>query len=829
MKVINLIIFTLGLAILSGQESKDRNTEIFKSLSDKTYLPINLQMSENGKWISFLKSYDSNKDTLVILKNTKPNSFQFFRTGFNSLIFSKNDYALLNNESETEFLNLNSGKALKFQDVWRSAFLNQKEQFILHYNDDNQNKLELRDFNGNIINSEHHVKNFFLSDFENLYLISESGNGISEIMTFNNKEKTVWYSSSNPIQDLYIDPSEKSLIIYSENNQDKSKLITFYELQTKTAYHLNKLLEFQPLWGNSKTIIEGDCYFIRLFKKTETAGDLVDLWYGSDNRLEKKFEQPIEEIDYLWFPKKQKIQRIGTDELSKNAPLNKDGLFLSFNPFLLEDYTKEKADILLYIFNSTTNQIEPLDTLTPEIHISPDGNFLLSPKNKEWHLFDLKRKKRVTINNPNLKRPVFTSDGKSVYFEGIGGLWEYLLYKNKLQNILDFTEYETSILNYKMNIVLDGYNFFQNSIDPDTPLIIKLFDEEKNTSAIVRFYKQNASYIVYPTDNHIRSVTYDLNYQNFAYWEENFNSPPVLFNLPFNKKKFPIYFTNKNDSQIKNVKQRVISYQDSFGNDLKGILYFPINYEPNKQFPLVTHIYEKQNHLRNRYLNFDYKTGVGFNIRSLIEKDYFVFLPDIQINQNGPGQSALDCIGNAIKALRKESLSVSKMALIGHSFGGYTTNYIATQSDFFATYISGAGKSDLIHSYYSFNYNFLTPDYRRIESSIYNMKFSFSDNKELYYINNPIYYADSVKAPVLLWSGENDENVPKSESIGFYLALKRNNKKVITLFYRNEIHSLQRKESQIDLMLRIWDWLDYFLKNANDIEWIDNEIKKGAL
>src|SRR5690606_5483422 len=121
-------------------------------------------------------------------------------------------------------------------------------------------------------------------------------------------------------------------------------------------------------------------------------------------------------------------------------------------------------------------------------------------------------------------------------------------------------------------------------------------------------------------------------------------------------------------------------------------------------------------------------------------KGYFVYLPDNRIGEKGPGISSLISIENSLKAINLEAINRDKIALIGHSFGGYVTNFIATHSDLFATYISGAGKSDLIHSYYSFNYSFLFPEYQRMESPIYNMIQPFSENKSLYVNNNPIYF-----------------------------------------------------------------------------------------
>lgn len=827
MKVTNFISLILCLAFLPDK-GMGQNSKVFKELSNKNYYPLHLQMSEDGNWLSFLKNYDSNSDTLVLFRNNSLMKPIYQKIGFNSVELASHDYALLTANAQAELLNLSSGKSIVYDGVWRSSVLKIKSQIVLHYNEKSQNKVEVRDMNGSLIYSENNVKRYLIHNDSTLYLITNQLEGKSSLVTYKKNQRVILHCSENPIDDIYLDPLQSGGVIFSEKNAGQNKHISYVESTNGVVFELNDLLNFDPLWGNSKTIKEGESYFLTLYKNIPKQNKLVDIWYGNDNQLEKKFKEPVKEINYIWFPKQKKIQRIGSDELSKNAPLSDSGFFLSFNPAKLEDYTREQTLLEINIFNSSTNDNETLGTLNPELFFSPKGNFILNLINNEWHFFDLIEKNKTIIKSKYLGRPYFSDKGDVIYFDGADAVYMYEPKTEKLKKVADFPGYQTSILNFKTNIILNGYNFFQSTIDSDSPIILKLFDKDKNTSAIVSLSKNKISFIAEHTANHISSISHNLSYKNFAFWVENYNLPPVLSTSSINETQKQIFRTNPSDRKLNMLKQKVTTYKDAFNNELKGILYYPVNHDPSRQYPLIVHVYRQQNHIRNRYLNFEYRTGVGFNIRSLIEKGYFVYLPDIIIEKNGPGLSALDCIGKALDAMNEPSVNKSKTALIGHSFGGYITNFMATHSDYFTTYISGAGKSDLIHSYYAFNYNFLYPDFKRIESSIYNMKQSFSENKQKYFENNPIYFADSVKAPIMLWSGDKDENVPKSGSISFYLALKRNHKKVVALFYPNEQHSLFSTEAQTDLTIRMWDWIDYFLKDEKNIDWIEKEIKKDA-
>ena len=211
-----------------------------------------------------------------------------------------------------------------------------------------------------------------------------------------------------------------------------------------------------------------------------------------------------------------------------------------------------------------------------------------------------------------------------------------------------------------------------------------------------------------------------------------------------------------------------------------------------------------------------------------LEKGYFVYLPDIVIQgKAGPGLDALDCVSRALDALAHNTLiDKSRIGLIGHSFGGYETDYIATRSSRFAAYVSGSGHSDIVWDANSFNYNFYAPDYVRIEANIYKFGKPFSADKSLYFKNNPVYHAEKVNAPVLLWSGKEDQNVTANHSMAFYNALRQNGKDVVALFYKGERHNLQQLQSQVDLSCRILNWFDFFLKENTECGWIERGISR---
>src|SRR5690606_32068613 len=81
---------------------------------------------------------------------------------------------------------------------------------------------------------------------------------------------------------------------------------------------------------------------------------------------------------------------------------------------------------------------------------------------------------------------------------------------------------------------------------------------------------------------------------------------------------------------------------------------------------------------------------------------YLVLEPDILIQKGSPGISATDCVISAVnKVLEKGIAKKDAIGLIGHSFGGYETAFIISQTNLFSAAVVGAGVYDIVTSYHT--------------------------------------------------------------------------------------------------------------------------------
>jgi len=170
---------------------------------------------------------------------------------------------------------------------------------------------------------------------------------------------------------------------------------------------------------------------------------------------------------------------------------------------------------------------------------------------------------------------------------------------------------------------------------------------------------------------------------------------------------------------------------------------------------------------------------------------------------------------------------------MGHSFGGYTTNFIVSQTDLFKAAVSGSGIVDITSYYFSHNYNYKIPNFYMFENGIFNMPMSFKKDKNFYLLNSPILYTEHINTPLLAFTGKTDKVVDSKQQEELFMAMLRYKKPFISLMYEDEEHYLMQPSNQLDLTKRLLNWFDYYLKDIDTKEtyWIKHNttIEKERL
>lgn len=270
---------------------------------------------------------------------------------------------------------------------------------------------------------------------------------------------------------------------------------------------------------------------------------------------------------------------------------------------------------------------------------------------------------------------------------------------------------------------------------------------------------------------------------------------------------------------------KLINYTSAKGDKLQGALYLPANYEPGKKYPLLVTIYEKRSNLANSYVTPNETSTPNRSIYT--SRGYAVLDPDIVYKLNDPGMSAVWCVIPAVKAaIASGIVDSANVGIWGHSWGGYQTAFLVTQTNMFKSAIAGAPLTDMVSMYSSVYWNTGGSNQAIFESSQGRFKGNFADNYEAYIRNSPVFHAKNVKTPLVILHNDKDGAVDFNQGITYFNTLRQMDKNVILLEYVGENHGLARPINQKDYAMRQKDWFDHYLKGVPAPEWMTKGIPR---
>jgi len=247
----------------------------------------------------------------------------------------------------------------------------------------------------------------------------------------------------------------------------------------------------------------------------------------------------------------------------------------------------------------------------------------------------------------------------------------------------------------------------------------------------------------------------------------------------------------------------LIKYLDADGDELYGVLYYPLGYQAGTRVPTVFIIYESF---------FDDRFNATINV--LTSNGYAVMQPSVDLERGFPGEAWLKGVTAAATKLVELGIADPKrLGVHGTSYGGYATNLLVTQTDRFAAAINISGKVDMI-SFYTDSPRLGTRNIHAPERSQDRLGATLWEQPQKYVAHTAIMFADRIKTPLLLLTGRQDPNVPERTTSEMFYALRRLGRRVEWVSYTNGGHGMPTtNEAEVrDFHQRILGWYDQYLK-----------------
>ena len=465
---------------------------------------------------------------------------------------------------------------------------------------------------------------------------------------------------------------------------------------------------------------------------------------------------------------------------------------------------------------------------------SPDGKWLAYFKDKHWWSYNI-----ATGQNINLTQDIKTNfwntrDDHPASRPAVGmagwikGDKEILLYdeynvwavKPDGKGARKLTDGEKDETIYRVNRL----DFEEQYLDDSKPIFFSAYGDKSKKFGYAKYEKGKVDRLIFE-DALVNRLIKAKDANSFSYVKQDYDKSPSLFVTNNFTDAKQVAVTNAQQKDYNWGKSELVSYTNKNGKKMQGALFYPANYEPGKQYPMLVYIYETLSNTVHSYVSPGQRSA--YNTTNFTTNGYFVFRPDIVYDVNDPGISAVNCVVPAVEEVLKTGMiDKEKVGLMGHSWGAYQTSFIISQTNLFKAAVAGAPLTNLISMSNSIYWNTGTPDAKIFETSQGRFDGPWYEKMEDHMRNSPMYNAANIKTPLLVAFGDKDGAVDWHQGIEMYSTMRRMQKPHIMLVYADENHGLAKKENQIDYQKRQKEYFDYYLLGKSPEKWITDGISQ---
>jgi dipeptidyl aminopeptidase/acylaminoacyl peptidase len=308
-------------------------------------------------------------------------------------------------------------------------------------------------------------------------------------------------------------------------------------------------------------------------------------------------------------------------------------------------------------------------------------------------------------------------------------------------------------------------------------------------------------------------------------------SQPYRAQLEAEKLISPVQLAKLNEGLVNGrayAKSEVIRWKGANNEEVEGILYYPTNYEEGKKYPLITAIHGGP-------MGSDkdlWGESWAYPIQLFTQRGAFVLRPNYHGSNNyGLKWAESICCGKYYDLetpdindgvdylISQGNVDADRIATMGWSNGSIlSTSLITTYPARYKVASVGAGDIEWISDWGNV-------DFGQSFDAYYFGKSPFED-PQLYLNKSPFFKMDKVQAPVLIFHGTADRNVPPAQSWSYFRALQHFDKTVKYVVFPGEPHGPRKLTHQVRKVEEESVWFDkYFFKTAKPE---DEALKEGS-
>lgn len=472
------------------------------------------------------------------------------------------------------------------------------------------------------------------------------------------------------------------------------------------------------------------------------------------------------------------------------------------------------------------------------VELSPEGKFAVFYQDKDWHLYNIGNDVSRNLTK-NIDVPFYNEDHdypSAVPGYGIAGwtndssvliydkfdIWKFSTGQRDPVNITE--DGRDRLIQYRIEDTDDERDYFM----ADEKLLVRgYYDHKKTYGFYTMTLDEQGAEKRLETKHKYNFVAKAKNSDRIIYSRESYDEYPNLWasnGIDFDDtNRITELHLNLHDTYNWGTAELIEWTNLDDGQPLQGAVIKPDNYEEGKKYPVLIYFYRffsQRAYEFNNITNDDRPT-----LPQWVSDGYVVFLPDIRFNVGTPGFSSTKSLVPGVQKLIDMGIAdPDKLGLHGHSWGGYQTAFIITQTDIFDAAIAGAPVSNMTSAYSGIRLGSGLARQFQYEKTQSRLGGSLWEYPERYIENSPLFYADRINTPLLIMTGDEDTAVPWEQDIEMYLAMLRLNKDAVFLQYRGEPHHLQKYANKLDYAIKMKEYFDHYLRGEKAPEWITDGV-----
>jgi dipeptidyl aminopeptidase/acylaminoacyl peptidase len=372
----------------------------------------------------------------------------------------------------------------------------------------------------------------------------------------------------------------------------------------------------------------------------------------------------------------------------------------------------------------------------------------------------------------------------------------------------------------------------EEDIDLSRPLLLSAFGEWTKQSGFTSLEVGKEPEQLIFEDRMFGRPVKAKNSDTLLYTRQTFEEFPDCF-VSGGDFRAPRKITDANPQQAEYAWGRriLIDYESRRGTRLQATLTLPSEYRKGEKYPMLVYFYEKMSQRHHQYSMPVYDDRP--HMSTYASDGYLVLMPDIVYADGTPGTAAVECLIPAVeKVIELEYADPERIGLQGHSWGGYQSSFLVTQTDLFACVVTGAPLTNLVSMYNILYKSSGNTNQSALQFGQGRLGATPWSNLERYIAQSPVHQAEGIQVPFLILHGTEDGAVDWNQGLEFYAAARRLGKQVILLSYPGEPHHLSRIENQKDFQIRMKQYFDHHLKGAEAPGWMMKGVpfleKKGG-